>query len=358
MSDGPQERRGLDPRIFVSIVEESPTTVVITDPLGNIEYVNDKFTLLTGYAREEVVGRNPRILKSGVQGPEIYRDLWRTISAGREWRGELCNRKKSGDLYWELVAISAIRDADGQIGHYLGVKEDITDRKAMEELLREATATAEAANRAKSRFLADMSHELRTPLNSILGFSQLMELQGGETLTAKQHEYVHWIREGGEHLLDMVNDVLDLSKVEAGKVELEKTHIDPLLVIRRVLTTVRSLAAKKHLRFETSLPEGLGMVDVDEVRFKQVLYNLLSNAIKFTEREKRVGVDGKARSLPPPAAKRAPAQGLGPPAACSRSPCGMRGSAFPPRTCSASSSRIRSRARGAAGRAPAWGWQS
>ena len=295
MSDGPQERRGLDPRIFVSIVEESPTTVVITDPLGNIEYVNDKFTLLTGYAREEVVGRNPRILKSGVQGPEIYRDLWRTISAGREWRGELCNRKKSGDLYWELVAISAIRDADGQIGHYLGVKEDITDRKAMEELLREATATAEAANRAKSRFLADMSHELRTPLNSILGFSQLMELQGGETLTAKQHEYVHWIREGGEHLLDMVNDVLDLSKVEAGKVELEKTHIDPLLVIRRVLTTVRSLAAKKHLRFETSLPEGLGMVDVDEVRFKQVLYNLLSNAIKFTEREKRVGVDVTAQ---------------------------------------------------------------
>ncbi len=291
MAEIPQERRGLDPRIFISIVEESPTTVVITDPLGNIEYVNAKFTLLTGYAREEVIGRNPRILKSGVQGPEVYRDLWKTISAGREWRGELCNRKKSGDLYWELVAISAIRDAEGEISHYLGVKEDITDRKAMEELLRQATATAEAANRAKSRFLADMSHELRTPLNSILGFSQLMELQGGETLTPKQREYMRWIREGGEHLLDMVNDVLDLSKVEAGKIELEKTHIDPLLVIRRVLTTVRSLAAKKHLRIETSLPEGLGILDADEVRFKQVLYNLLSNAIKFTEREKRIGVE-------------------------------------------------------------------
>ena len=106
---------------------------------------------------------------------------------------------------------------EGQIAHFLAIKEDITDRKAMEDLLWQAKATAEAANRAKSRFLADMSHELRTPLNSILGFSQLLELQGGESLTEKQREYLRWIREGGEHLLDMVNDVLDLSKVEAGQ---------------------------------------------------------------------------------------------------------------------------------------------
>ncbi len=290
----PDERRGLDPRIFVAIVEESPTSVVITDPLGNIEYVNEKFTQLTGYSREETIGRNPRFLKSGLQQPDVYRDLWKAISEGREWRGELCNRKKNGELYWELAAISAIHGADGVIAHYLGVKEDITDRKAMEELLRHATAAAEAANRAKSRFLADMSHELRTPLNSILGFGQLMELQGAEGLTEKQREYLHWIREGGEHLLDMVNDVLDLSKVEAGKVELEKSDIDPGPLVRRVLTTVRSLAAKKHLRIEMSLPEGLGVLDADEVRIKQVLYNLLSNAVKFTPREKRIGVEARA----------------------------------------------------------------
>jgi PAS domain S-box-containing protein len=286
--------QGLDPRIFVSIVEESPTSVVITDPLGNIEYVNRKFTMLTGYAREEALGRNPRFLKSGVQGPEIYRDLWRTISAGLEWRGELCNRRKSGELYWELAAISAVRGPEGEIGHYLAIKEDITDRKAMEELLWQAKATAEAANRAKSRFLADMSHELRTPLNSILGFGQLMELQDAETLTVKQREYLRWIREGGEHLLDMVNDVLDLSKVEAGRIELEKSSFDPSALARRVITTVRSLAAKKHQRIEASLPEGLGLLYADEVRVKQVLYNLLSNAIKFTEREKRIGVEARA----------------------------------------------------------------
>jgi hypothetical protein len=233
-------------------------------------------------------------LKSGVQPAEVYTDLWRTIAAGGEWRGELCNRKKSGELYWELAAISAVRDVEGGISHYLAVKEDITDRKAMEDLLWQAKATAEAANRAKSRFLADMSHELRTPLNSILGFSQLLELQGGESLSVKQREYLKFIREGGEHLLDMVNDVLDLSKVEAGKIALEKEPFDPAALIRRVLTTVRSLAAKKHLRVETTLPAELGVLEADEVRIKQVLYNLLSNAIKFTEREKRIGVEARA----------------------------------------------------------------
>jgi PAS domain S-box-containing protein len=294
MAVDPGEHRGLDPLIFVAIVEESPTSVMITDPLGNVEYVNSKFTLLTGFSRAEVIGRNPRFLKSGIQPPTVYASLWRTIAGGGEWQGELCNRKKSGELYWELAAISAIRDSEGEIAHYLAVKEDITDRKAMEDLLWQAKATAEAANRAKSRFLADMSHELRTPLNSILGFSQLLELQGGESLTGKQREYLRWIREGGEHLLDMVNDVLDLSKVEAGKIELEKAPFDPVALIRRVLTTVRSLAAKKHLRLETSLFEDGSVIDADEVRVKQVLYNLLSNAIKFTGREKRIGVEARA----------------------------------------------------------------
>ncbi len=181
--EGEPGSRSLDPSIFIAIVEDGPTSVVITDPEGNIEYVNRQFTTVTGYSRTEVIGRNPRILKSGVQAAEVYTDLWRTILEGREWRGELCNRRKSGELYWELAAISAIRDASGSVTHFLALKEDITDLKTMEQLLWQAKANAEAANRAKSRFLADMSHEIRTPLNSILGFAQLLEMQASGALT-------------------------------------------------------------------------------------------------------------------------------------------------------------------------------
>ena len=290
--------RSLDTRIFASIVEESPTSVIITDLKGSIEYVNRKFTTLTGYARGEVLGRNPRLLKSGRQSSAVYSELWHTIVAGGEWRGELCNRKKNGELYWELAAISAIRGDDGAIAHFIAVKEDITDRKGMEEQLRHAKASAEAANLAKSQFLANMSHELRTPLNSILGFSQLLEMQaasGTGPLTSKLREYLRWVRDGGEHLLDMVNDVLDLSKIEAGKVDLEKRPFDTAMLIQRVLTTVRSLAAKKLIHVETDIEPGLGLLDADEVRIKQVLYNLLSNAIKFTERERSIGVTARGR---------------------------------------------------------------
>ncbi len=117
-------------------VEQSQVSIVITDAEGNIEYVNQKFVELTGYIREEVLGKNPRILKSGKQSPEFYADLWKTISAGEEWRGNLENKKKNGERYWESAMISPIRDESGKIAHFLAVKEDITARKLAEDRAR------------------------------------------------------------------------------------------------------------------------------------------------------------------------------------------------------------------------------
>jgi PAS domain S-box-containing protein len=119
-------------------VEQSPATVVITNAEGTIEYVNPKFVKLTGYTTEEAIGQNPRILKSGRQPPEFYQEMWETITRGEEWRGEFLNRKKNGDFYWESALISPIRNGEGGITHFVGVKEDITDRKLAEEALREA----------------------------------------------------------------------------------------------------------------------------------------------------------------------------------------------------------------------------
>jgi polar amino acid transport system substrate-binding protein len=114
-------------------VEQSSSTVVVTDLAGNIEYANPKFTQTTGYTLEEVMGQNPRVLKSGVQPQEFYVDLWETIASGREWHGEFCNRKKNGELYWEAASISPIRDASGETTHYVAIKDDITERRRIEQ---------------------------------------------------------------------------------------------------------------------------------------------------------------------------------------------------------------------------------
>jgi nitrogen fixation negative regulator NifL len=123
-------------RKLLRAVEQSPASIVITDTSGTIEYVNPAFTKASGYSVAEAIGQNPRILKSGNQPPDVYKQLWATISSGNEWKGEFLNKKKNGELYWELASISPIKDTTGRTTHYLGIKEDVTQRKRAEEALR------------------------------------------------------------------------------------------------------------------------------------------------------------------------------------------------------------------------------
>lgn len=134
-------------------VEQSPATVVITDSNGSIEYVNPKFVQLTGYSFSEAIGKNPRILKSGVQGIDFYKNLWETILSGREWRGEFHNKKKNGELYWEFASISPIRDSKGTITNFIAVKEDITQRKLAEEALMKSERQLRLRNEAMEKDL-------------------------------------------------------------------------------------------------------------------------------------------------------------------------------------------------------------
>ena len=150
-------------------VEQSPASVVITDPAGRIEYVNPKFCALTGYQPAEVLGQNPRVLKSGETSPEGYAQLWRQIRSGQEWRGELHNRKKNGELYWEFAVISPIKDEAGNTTHFLAVKEDITERKRTEGERNLMEVHLRQAQKLESigQLAAGIAHEINTPMQYI-----------------------------------------------------------------------------------------------------------------------------------------------------------------------------------------------
>ena len=264
-----------------STVEQSPVAVVITDATGTIEYVNPRFYQQTGYTSAEVVGRNPRFLKSGRHTPEFYAGMWATLQTGQTWRGELCNRRKDGVLFWESTAIAPVRTRDGRISHFVASKEDITERRRIAEELRQAKEAADAANLAKSQFLANMSHEIHTPMNAILGFSQLM-MRSAE-LPALQRRQLTTINRSGEHLMEILNDILEIARIESGRVALNVAPLDLHRLLDDLEAMFRPRVQAKDLRFHIERqghvpPRVVG----DETKLRQVFINLLGNAVKFT----------------------------------------------------------------------------
>ena len=271
-------------RKLLRAVEESPSSVVISDATGTIEYVNTKFCEVTGYTVDEVIGQNPRVLNAKIQPNVFYREMWETLSQGKEWRGEFCNKKKDGTLYWEHASISPLCDDRGNVTHYVAVKEDITETKRILQELEKAREAAEASNIAKSDFLAGMSHELRTPLNSIIGFSEVLQDQFFGPLTDKQSEYLDDILDAGHHLLSLINDILDLSKVEAGKMTLEIKSVKVTDVIETGLVMLKEKIAHHGITVKTDFNEECYKLALpaDERKLKQIFFNILSNAVKFT----------------------------------------------------------------------------
>ena len=269
-------------RQLSTAVEQSSSSIIITDAHGDITYVNPSFCRVTGYTFDEIQGRNPRILKSGQMPPEEYKRLWRTIASGQTWRGEFHNKKKNGDLFWESASISPIFDDHGTITHFLAIKEDITDRKKAEQELVKAKLEAEAANVAKSEFLANISHEIRTPINGIMGMNNLL-LESN--LEPEQHDYAETIKSSSEHLLAVVNQVLDFSKLEFYKMELENLDFDLRLSMEDLMDTFGLQAQEKGIELASLIePDIPACVQGDPVRIRQVLTNLVGNALKFTSR--------------------------------------------------------------------------
>ena len=380
-------------------VEQSANIVVITDPHGIIQYVNSRFCEATGYSPEEAIGQTPRILKSGCHPPELYAELWQTITAGQPWRGELLNKTKDGTEFWEQATITPLLDDTGAIinfvaikeiiterkdaerqmalmnfaldtiheaafmadkdarfyyvnqeasratgysreelltmgiadidtdfsldgwpdlwqqlmvqrsmtfegshrsksgklypvevtanylefngeGYNLGLVRDITERKKIEAALQEAKERAEAANRAKTEFLANMSHELRTPMHGIISTIHLLQ---STKLDHEQDEYLENVELSAKSLLAIISDILDISKVEAGKLEFEYVDFSLRQTLHEIIGSQTYTISQKGLELICDLPEDLpDALQGDALRVKQIFLNLLGNAIKFT----------------------------------------------------------------------------
>lgn len=386
---------------FMQRVLDEHAVVSITDAAGNITHANQKFIEISGYSREELIGNNHRLLKSGVHPAEFYLEMWDTLIRGQIWHGKICNRGKHGRLYWMDSTVMPLLDESGlpvryvsvrtditklkesmdrwvfavegagdgiwdwnmltgamplsgfyesmlgyvqgeltqtieawvksvhpddlsriqadlqdyltgvspvyavelrlrcKDGHYkwvlcrghvverdtggkpvrmIGIHSDIDHRKHIEEMLLKAKEEAERANRAKSDFLSSMSHELRTPMNAVLGFAQL--LQYSDALTDDQQDNVHEILKAGNHLLELINEVLDLAKIESGHIELSLEPVELAGIIEECFELLANSAEKLGIQTSCS---GESEVNVwaDRTRLRQILLNLLSNAIKY-----------------------------------------------------------------------------
>jgi len=394
---------------------------LITDKDGVIEYVNPKFTEITGYEPEEAIGQNPRVLNAGVQPKEFYKDMWQTLARGAIWRGEFCNKKKNGEIYWEQASISPIRDYNGEIIHFVAVKLDITEQKKKDEELKEALRLADesnqklnaimdaqenivalmrpdhgilhlnkrffdifpfenreeflsrhrlicelfldrqgylppctqddgqgcnavtdyihsgqhlaviedrdgnerilsvrmqeikvnansfyvvsmtdvteleqarkdalAAERAKSEFLANMSHEIRTPLNGLVGF---LELLAQTELNDIQQRYISTMQHSIKTLLSVVNAILDFSKIQEGKMEIEYQVINPYMEWNKALSLFQPAAKKKGIDYSYEVSHEVHeALHVGSHALKQVLTNLINNAIKFTPEKGQIRI--------------------------------------------------------------------
>ncbi|WP_423127915.1 PAS domain S-box protein [Gaoshiqia sp. Z1-71] len=264
--------------------EQSPVSIVITDPKGYIEYVNPKFTQISGYSYDEAVGKTPAILKSEQHPLGFYEDMWNTILAGQEWHGELLNRKKNGELYWESALISSILDEKGEIIYFVAAKEDITEKKRIIADLQMAKEKAEESDRLKSAFLANMSHEIRTPLNAILGFTNIL-VEEEKLDQGTKEEFYAILDQSSENLLQIINDILDISKLETGQLVMHRDQFDVRPVLNGLYTMFKQRlheTDQKEIELKLVMPEEPVVIHNDKVRFNQIFMNLLSNAVKFT----------------------------------------------------------------------------
>ncbi len=276
-----------------SIFETAPIGIAFTDLDGGFQQVNPQFCHLVGYPAEHLIGRR----SIDITHPDDRHDdiqLARRLIRGDFpfYRRHKRYLRPDGQVVHARVLVSLLNDVAGRPYRFVGVVEDITDQRRIEELDR-AREAAEAANQAKSEFLSRMSHELRTPMNAILGFAQLMQMDTAEPLSPTQRGRTQQIAHAGWHLLEMINDTLDLSRIEADALRLDSAELELAPLLERALSIVQTSAAEQGLSIEQKLDPDAGRLFGDQTRVTQILVNLLSNAIKYNRPGGRIVIQAR-----------------------------------------------------------------
>ncbi len=279
-----QKKKEFQLKILSEGINHTPACVVVTNKEGEIIFVNEKFLRLTGYSSREVEGKTPRILKSGYHSLELYQDLWQTITSGKNWTGELLNKKKSGEFYWESTMIAPIKNEQGEITHYMAIKEDITEKKKVQTELKKAKEKAEESDRLKSSFLANMSHEIRTPLNAILGFTSL--IRDYKLEPEKSEKFLDLIQVNSKQLLNIINDILLISKLQVNEIKLTPSTFSLLDFFHDLFNTFKQevhVQDTKNLKLILDINDSEILIKADKNKLTTVFSKLIRNAIKFTQ---------------------------------------------------------------------------
>jgi PAS domain S-box-containing protein len=277
-------------RRIMHLAASAEHVIATADVAGRIEWVSQGFERLTGFRPDEVIGRSPSSLLHGplTDAEEVSR-IREAVRAGRGFSAELVNYRRTGEAYWVRLEVQPTYDECGQHTGFVAIERDMTVEKELERALRRneaelrrALERAESADRARSAFFANMSHEIRTPLTAISGYADL--LAEPSLADEDRMSHVRTIRRNGEYLLHLINDILDLSKIEAGRFEVERESCSLFSIVQDVLEIMRMRAAAKQLALDVNYHLPLpGRIRTDATRLRQILVNLVGNAVKFTE---------------------------------------------------------------------------
>lgn len=271
-------------------VDSIPQLAWMTDDQGAVQWFNRRWFDYTGETPERMHGFGWQVALHPDHAEAVAAGLRAAIAAGEGWEDSFPLRGADGRYRWFLTRALPLREPpdeefpEGRLIGWFGTNTDITAMREAEEALAVAKGAAEEANRAKSQFIANMSHELRTPLSAVIGYAEMLEEEAQDLPgTAAFREDLVKIRANARHLLSLINDVLDLSKIEAGRMEVQAEDFDPAALLREVAETVRGLVEKKGNALELRIPERLPRMHSDPVKLRQCLFNLIGNAAKFTE---------------------------------------------------------------------------